>query len=93
MRKMSYPAALVAAWGFSVLTFAQTSFSQTSFAQTSFAQTSFSQTSFSQTSVAQDEAGKDWPNRAIRLNVPFPAGGGTDLLSPDIVRASGAKVD
>ena len=30
--------------------------------------------------LAQDPA-KDWPSKTIRLNVPFPAGGGTDILS------------
>jgi tripartite-type tricarboxylate transporter receptor subunit TctC len=36
---------------------------------------------FSTPACAQDPSAKDWPSKPIRLNVPFPAGGGTDILS------------
>ena len=36
---------------------------------------------FAQTSTAPASSARDWPNRFVRLIVPFPPGGGTDAIT------------
>src|SRR5262249_42436494 len=36
---------------------------------------------FAQTSIAPAPSAPDWPNRFVRLIVPFPPGGGTDAIA------------
>ena len=48
----------------------------------------FAQAQSAQTGVAQTSSSQTWPNRFIRMIVPYPAGGGADTIA----RLVGAKL-